>query len=231
MGGYVPLLAHTNRGGPTAGSYSPIRLHAHRKPPKTVTVDEQKALLDACTRLRDRFLLMVWFETGLRLGETLGLRHSDLRLRAGEVHVVPREDNVNDARVKRLKPRVVPAAPEVLDLYAEYMEVEYGCVDSDFVFVNLFRGPVGAPMTEANVHKLVDRLRTRSNVGFFAPHIARHTYATRLLRAGVRIEIVAELLGHSSSQTTEMTYSHLTVEDHRNALVAAGVLQEGPEQC
>ncbi|MFD6102899.1 tyrosine-type recombinase/integrase [Nocardia salmonicida] len=229
-GGYVPLLAHTRRGAPNADSYSPIRLHVHRKPAKTVTVPQQRALMDACTRLRDRFLLLLWFETGLRLGESLGLRHSDLRLRAGEVHVVPREDNVNDARVKRLKSRVVPAAAEVFDLYAEYMEVEYGCLDSDFVFVNLFRAPVGAPMTETNVHKLIERLRDRSGVDFFAPHIARHTYATRLLRAGVRIEIVAELLGHSSSQTTEMTYSHLTVEDHRHALVAAGILREGIEQ-
>ncbi|MFI6958494.1 tyrosine-type recombinase/integrase [Nocardia sp. NPDC050408] len=229
-GGYVPLLAHTRRGGPNTDSYSPIRLHAHRKPARTVTVEQQTALMDACARLRDRFLLLLWFETGLRLGETLGLRHSDLRLRTGEVHVVPREDNANHARVKRLKPRVVPAATELFDLYAEYMEVEYGCLDSDFVFVNLFRPPVGAPMTEANVHKLVERLRLRSGVGFFAPHLARHTYATRLLRAGVRIEIVAALLGHSSSQTTEMTYSHLTVEDHRHALVAAGILPEGTEQ-
>ena len=229
-GRYVPLLVHTRRGAAQAESYSPIRMAVHRKPARTVTVEQQAALMDACVRLRDRFLLLLWFETGLRLGETLGLRHSDLRLRAGEVHVVPREDNPNDARVKRLKPRVVPGAARVFDLYAEYMEAEYGCLDSDFVFVNLFRPPVGAPMTEANVHKLVERLRVRSGVGFFAPPIARHSYATRLLRAGVRIEIVAELLGHSSSQTTEMTYSHLTVEDHRNALVAAGILPEGREQ-
>lgn len=141
--------------------------------------------------------------------------------------MVPREDNTNDARVKQLKPRVVPVVDAVFDLYAEYMEVEYGCLDSDYVFVNLFRPPIGAPMTDTNVHKLVERLRVRSGVEFFAPHVARHTYATRLLRAGVPIEVVAELLGHSSSQTTEMTYSHLTVEDHRNALVAAGILQEG----
>jgi integrase/recombinase XerD len=222
-GSYQPMLVHTRRRGPSTEAYSPIRLHVHRKRPATVTEQEQARLLEACTRLRDRFLLLLWFESGLRLGEALGLRHSDLRLRAGEVHVVAREDNVNDARVKQLKSRVVPVGDVVFDLYAEYMEVEYGTLDCDYVFVNLFRPPLGAPMTADNVHNMVDRVCARSRVEF-TPHVARHTYATRLLRAGVPIEVVAELLGHASSQTTETTYVHLTTEDHRNALVAAGML-------
>lgn len=225
-GSYKPMLVHTRRGRVDADSYSPIRLHAHRKPPKTVTAREVEALLDACARLRNRFLLVLLFESGLRLGEALGLRHSDLRLRAGQVHVVPR-DNTNDARVKGSKARVVPVGDEVFDLYAEYMEVEYGSLDCDYVFVNLFRAPLGAPMTDDNVNGMVERLRERTGIAHFTPHVARHTYATRLIRAGVPLTTVAELLGHASAHTTETTYSHLTVEDHRKALVSAGVLKEG----
>ncbi|MEV6949861.1 tyrosine-type recombinase/integrase [Streptomyces sp. NPDC051172] len=63
------------------------------------------------------------------------------------------------------------------------------------------------------------------------PHTAsadtRHSWATRMLRARVPIEVVAELLGHSSSQVTEQIYAHLTVEDHREVLVSAGVLRNG----
>ena len=62
---------------------------------------------------------------------------------------------------------------------------------------------------------------------FFTPHVARHTYATDLLRRGVPAHVVAELLGHSSAQTTQSVYAHLTAEDHRRLLVAAGVL-DGP---
>jgi integrase/recombinase XerD len=58
------------------------------------------------------------------------------------VHVVSRENNVNDARVKQLESRVVPVTDAVFDLYAEYMEVEYGSLDCDFVFVKLFRVPL-----------------------------------------------------------------------------------------
>ena len=226
-GTYQPMLVHTRQHGPKTDAYSPIRLRVHRKRPRTVTQEQQTQLLNACSHLRDRFFLVLLFESGLRLGEALGLRHSDLRLRAGEVHVVPREHNVNAARVKELKPRVVPVGEVVFDLYAEYMEVEYGALDCDYVFVNLFREPLGAPMTDDNVHQFVDRLCERSGVEFFSPHVARHTYATRLLRAGVPIETVAELLGHSSSHTTQTTYVHLTTEDHRKALVSAGVLKEG----
>jgi integrase/recombinase XerD len=181
-GTYQPMLVHTRQRGPNTDAYSPIRLRVHRKRPRTVTEQQQAQLLDACTHLRDRFMILLMFESGLRLGETLGLRHSDLRLRAGEVHVVPREHNVNDARVKELKPRIVPVGDDVFDLYAEYMEIEYGALDCDYVFVNLFREPLGAPMTDNNVHQLVDRLCERSGIEFFTPHVARHTYATRLQR-------------------------------------------------
>lgn len=223
-GPFVPMLVHTRRGRPDADAYSPLRMPLSRKPPTTLTDVAVTRLVAACVRRRDRFLLVLMDQTGLRLGEALGLRHADLRLRAGEVAVVPRGDNVNEARVKGLKARVVPAPAVVFDAYADYMEAEYGVLDCDYVFVNLFRPPVGAPMTADNVADLVSRLRRRTGIGGFSPHVLRHGYATRLLRAGVPVEVVAELLGHASATVTSQTYSHLTVEDHRRALVTAGVL-------
>ena len=67
----------------------------------------------------------------------------------GEIEVVPRPDNVNQARVKGLKPRRVPVRESLFDLYADYMELEYGPRDGDYVFINLFADPVGAPMTRS----------------------------------------------------------------------------------
>jgi integrase/recombinase XerD len=224
-GSYVPLLAHTRPRSGKVERFSPTK-PLTRKMPATLTPEETQCLVSACRRARDRFLLTLLDGSGLRVGEALGLRHSDLRLRAGEVHVVPRETNVNDARVKGMKGRIVPVGPAVLDAYADYMETEYGTLDSDYVFVNLFRGPHGAPMTAENVKDLSKRLRKRSGVAHFSPHALRHTYATRLLRAQVPVEVVSELLGHSSIQVTVQSYAHLNVEDHRRALVAAGVMEE-----
>lgn len=224
-GSYTPMLAHAQRGGEV--EYSPIRIHAHRKPPRTLTDDEVQRLMSACNRRRDRFLIALLDDSGLRISEALGLRHADLNLRKGEVHVVPRENNANRARVKGMKGRIVPVRPELFDRYASYMESEYGTLDCDFVFANLFRAPIGSPMTRANVNELVERLQKRTGITHFSPHACRHTYATRLLRAEVPIEVVAELLGHASPQTTAEIYSHLNVEDHRRVLLSAGIIKDG----
>lgn len=226
-GRYIPMLAHTHRGQPGAQSYSPIRIHVRRKPPKPLTPEEVRQVLDACRRRRDRFLFTLLDESGLRISEALGLRHSDLHLRRGQVHVIARENNANGARAKGMKSRIVPVRGDLFDLYADYMETEYGSLDCDYAFVNLFHPPLGAPMTRENVNDLVERLRERTGIAHFHPHALRHTYATRLLRAEVPIEVVAELLGHSSPQTTAETYSHLNVEDHRRVLVSAGVIEDG----
>jgi integrase len=68
-------------------------------------------------------------------------------------------------------------------------------------------------------------LRIRRDTGIdFDPHWFRHTRATLLLRRKVPIEVVSTLLGHSSIATTLDIYGHLSVEDARRALEAAGFL-------
>ncbi len=83
--------------------------------------------------------------------------------------------------------------------------------------------PFGRPLTYAAVYDLVLRLRRDTGVDF-DPHWCRHTYATRLLRASTPVEVVSRLLGHASITTTMDIYGHLTVEDARRALEAAGFL-------
>ena len=106
-------------------------------------------------------------------------------------------------------------------LYADYLNPEYGALDSDYVFVNLWSAPLGQPWSYPAVYDLVERLRTRTGIAF-GPTSFRHTYATWLLRRGAGMESVKELLGHASITTTIDTYGHLTVEDARRTLEAAG---------
>ena len=75
---------------------------------------------------------------GVRIGEALGLRHEDIGIAEREVTVMPR-DNDNRARAKAGRSRVIPASPELMRLYADYLNREYGALDSDYVFVNLCR--------------------------------------------------------------------------------------------
>jgi len=116
---------------------------------------------------------------------------------------------------------VIPVRPAVVRLYADYLNTEYGDLDSDYVFVNLFSQQRGVAWSYPAVYELVLRLRRNTGIDF-DPHWMRHTAATRWLRDGVPVEVVAQLLGHASVATTTSIYGHLSAEDARKALAAAG---------
>jgi integrase/recombinase XerD len=217
-GGFKPFLHHISRSRPGPGRA--ITLKAAAKLPRVLTVTEVQAVLDACEHLRDRFLFALLYDSGMRIGEALGLRHADIDAAARTLRVVPRV-NANRARSKDRDGRVIPVSGELIRLWGDYLAVEYGDIDSDYVFVTLFAEPRGQAMTYGAAYDLVRRLRAR--VGFdFDPHWLRHTMATRALRDGVPLEVVSALLGHSSVTTTEQVYGHLSVEDARRVLEAAG---------
>jgi integrase/recombinase XerD len=165
----------------------------------------------------------------VRIGEALGLRHQDLAVAERALTVTPRR-NDNQARTKSTAPRTVPVSAELMRLYARYLHVEYGGLDSDYVFVNLWGQPLGHPLAYQSVYDLVVRLRRRTGLDF-DPHWFRHTYATELLRRGTPIETVSKLLGHASITTTIDTYGHLTPQDARRALEAVVGLPAGRCAC
>lgn len=220
-GSWRPMLAHL---GSRPERSKRIRLRAQRHIPDTLDGEQVAAIVAACDRLRDRFLFTLLGESGLRIGEVLGLRHSDIDVAAQLVAVVPRV-NSNRARAKGAGQRQVPVPAQVIRLYADYLHREYGDLDSDYVFVNLWSGPIGHPLSYATVYDLVCRIRKRTGITF-GLHTFRHTYATELLRRRVAVEVVQHLLGHASIATTSDAYAHLKVEDARRALVAAGWLTE-----
>jgi site-specific recombinase XerD len=217
QGSYRPFLQHVAKQRPQRRRS--ITVKAARRKPKVLTTGQAQAILDACEHLRDRLLFALMLDTGVRIGEALGLRHADLEIAERTLTVRPRL-NDNRARAKS-GARTIPTSPELMRLYADYLNREYGSLDSDYVFVNLWAEPFGHPWTYRAVYDLVQRLRARTGDDF-EPHQFRHTYATWLLRRGAGIEAVKELLGHRSISTTIDTYSHLTVEDARKTLQDAG---------
>ncbi len=221
-GGPRSFLHHVSKSKLVAAPV--VRVRAGRRTPRTLGQWEVEALLGSCRRRRDRLLLEVLCGTGMRVGEALGLRHEDWDAAERQVRVIARE-NDNRARSKSLVPRTVPVPASLVRSYADYLLEEYGELDSDYVFVNLWGGRIGSPLTYAAVYDLVRRLRAQTGIDF-DPHWLRHTYATGLLRSGVPVEVVSSLLGHASVATTTATYAHLSVADTRAALSRAGVLTE-----
>ena len=219
-GSYKPFLHHVTRGKPVPTR--PARLVVTRRAPRTLDAGQVAAILAACEHLRDRFLLALLAETGMRIGQALGLRHADFVSRDREVRIVPRAGNANGARAKLREAAAIPVSTPLVRLYSEYMHIEYGDIDSDYVFVNLFAEPAGQPLGYPAVHRLIGRIAKRTGVAFTA-HMLRHTHATELIRNGVPIEVVARLLTHRSSTTTSQTYIHLDAVDVREALTRSGV--------
>lgn len=205
------------------------RLDAWQARPTPVLTPEQVALImSACggdpavpgvalVALRDRLLLETLNETGMRIGETLALKHQDWVVGAGRtpfIEVVPRDDHPHGYRVKRSRPRRVYISDRLAGIYGEFVWrlCERGAADVHdpldqwWVFVNCStRGVIFAPMQThtviAKITGIKAKLGDRVPAGW-SPHWFRHTHATTLLLAGVPPHVVMRRLGHQDVQTT-----------------------------
>jgi integrase/recombinase XerD len=101
---YKPLLHHINRRQSLRQSV--MRVRTTKRLPKVLVAADVQRLLDACAHLRDRLLLSLLYESGMRIGQALGLRHADIRSFDAEIEIVPRS-NLNGARTKSRSPYVV----------------------------------------------------------------------------------------------------------------------------
>ena len=202
------LLAHLDaRGTPGPSSLVRVRRHRHPGRPPLLLPAEIQAILDGCAtpdgpasewagNLRDRLLFALLAETGMRLGEALGLRICDFVMGRGGtpyVEVVPRGDNPNGARVKMMRPRRVYVGADLERLFADYLThlacraAELGLpigTDSPLL-VNLTRPPLLAAMREGTVRDKTAALRKKGiGPSAWTPHWFRHSHATALLLAG-----------------------------------------------
>ncbi len=202
--------------------------------PLPVRHDEVEALLGACRSWRDRFaLVLLWF-CGLRVGEALGLRRSDLHFASSaaalgctmagpHLHVVARE-NPNGARAKSGE-RSVPVPPELLACYDRYLHERDACPGAqgcDFALVNVAHAPFGRPMTTDGFRKWLQAASQRAGLArTVTPHMFRHATATELLARGAGLDVVKELLGHASIRSTER-YLHPDYDAQRAAVERLG---------
>jgi integrase/recombinase XerD len=211
---YKGFLYHITKGKPTRGRR--IKLRHRRRIPQTLTEQQVEQLVAACWRIRDQFLLRLLYQTGMRIGQALGLHLEDIRSWDNEIRIVPRTTNTNSMRSKSQEPYTIHVGEDLMALYAEYLVHEFGETESDYVFVNLWAGSIGQPMTYSAVIDLFRRLHKKTGIRIH-PHMLRHTHATELLRSGWDVAKVQKRLGHASAQTTLTIYTHLTDDDLKQA--------------
>lgn len=201
--------------------------------------DEQiQRMLALAPRARERFLVGLLACTGLRIGEALGLRRGDMHLLAASravgcgiegphIHVRRRTDNPNRALAKSRFSRYVPVTADLVALYTDYQyerDRVAQAASSPMVFVNLFRAPLGRPMSYLNTKETFDRLARAANHAC-RPHMLRHSAATRWLRDGVDRDVVQRLLGHASPLSME-NYRHVDAAEARAAVERVNRLRE-----
>jgi len=207
-----------------------VRRRRAERPPEILARAQVGALVDACSRRRDRFIVEALYATGLRVAELCGLHLVDLhlvptaahlgcRVAGPHLHVRRREDNENGALAKSIWPRVVPVTKELVrshDAYRFERDAVAEAAESDYLLVNLWRAPLGRALKPDAVERLFVRLSAR--VGFRArPHMLRHSFASEVALATKDPALVKELLGHASVSSTDV-YLHARWDDMRAAV-------------
>lgn len=205
---------------------------------------EVVALLRACRSARDRFIVLAMARGGLRRGELCGLRREDMHLvadatmlgclfRGAHLHV-HRRDNPNGAWAKSRRTRAVPVDELLVLAYDSYWFEREDCRPArgcDFVLVNLFRDPFGAPMRPGALNELLTALSRRARLTReIHPHMLRHCFGSNVLEAGGALDEAQALLGHVTPVSTQV-YLHPSHDRLRQAVdrVAARTLPEAPQ--
>jgi integrase len=225
-GRYASFLGHLGGGQQrrVVGRRRDRRLPPPFLTPQQITVIKDDAALaggagDWRGDLRMRLFWTLLEETGLRLAEALLLRHRDWQPGTGTtayIEVQPREDQRRRLRVKNQQYRRVYVSDELDDLYGDYLfwlaEEGIAFGDEDPVFVNLFRGPPGAPLRPETVYDWIEGFKRRHPLlpAGWTPHWFRHSHATALLLAGIPEHVVQRRLGHGDISTLMTTYAHVT---------------------
>ncbi len=176
--------------------------------PKFLSVDDVFQLLGGikihtALDIRDRAILEVFYSTGIRVSELVGLNWSDVDFELGIVRVLG----------KGSKERIVPIGKMALDALRDYsVEVRkkwnLPCKGENPVFLN----NRGGRMTTRSVARLLEKHLKEVGIQVrISPHGLRHTFATHLLNSGADLRVIQEMLGHASLSTTQR-YTHLNLD-------------------
>lgn len=179
-----------------------------RKLPVALSSDQVSRLLsepkpDTVIGLRDRALLALLYGTGIRASECASLRNGNVDLKQLTITVSGKGGHQ----------RTIPLNPDLAEVLRTYVEARGAALNN----APFFRSRFGKPLSRGGVYERVRTWGQRSRVGIpLSPHRIRHTFATHLVRAGVGLVTIRDLLGHRLITSTQI-YLHVTADDLRAA--------------
>ncbi len=177
--------------------------------PQLVREDSVDSLLDSkiddadFEQVRNRLIVMMLYETGMRRAELIGLLDKNVDTAKGELKV----------HGKRDKDRIIPFGTELADWIEKYRSLRD---DQALACEHFFVRESGEPLYPMLVYRIVREALTEAGVtSKRSPHVLRHTFATAMLNDGAALNSVKELLGHESLATTQI-YTHVTFSELKN---------------
>ena len=177
--------------------------------PQLVREDSVDSLLDSkiddadFEQVRNRLIVMMLYETGMRRAELIGLLDKNVDTAKGELKV----------HGKRDKDRIIPFGTELADWIEKYRSLRD---DQALAGEHFFVRESGEPLYPMLVYRIVREALTEAGVtSKRSPHVLRHTFATAMLNDGAALNSVKELLGHESLATTQI-YTHVTFSELKN---------------
>lgn len=191
---------------------SPLLKHKALKSPKKLQIPFSEKELDLVLNqivypegfegVRDKLVVDLFYTTGIRRAELIGLKLHNVDLSGGTLKVLG----------KRNKERIIPILPVVQNQIREYLSERsrlQPIIDEDYFFLLL----KGVKLNDSFVYRLINYYFSNvSEKVKKSPHILRHTFATHLLNNGADINSVKELLGHSSLASTQV-YTHSSLAE------------------
>ena len=175
----------------------PMKLKLPEILPRAMHPADVKKLLSVIDNIRDRALILLLLRTGMRIGEALGLRLNDLDLRDRKVHLFQGEKNSMG--------RVVYLSDDVLSALKRWLRQRDQ--NKEFIFYGNSNKPICYSTGRSRFMRYIQKAALEQKG--YTVHCLRHTFASELLNAGMRLECLQQLLGHQDIEVTRR-YARLT---------------------
>lgn len=188
-----------------ASARLPKRLPSFIRPDQTENFLDEDFDRENYEAVRNHLIIDMFYSTGMRCSELLGLLDKDVNISRGELKVLG----------KRNKERLIPFGEEMKGLITLYRDLRDKTIPGRRA-PEFFLKADGAPMYRKLVYNVVhDTLLGRVSASKCSPHVLRHSFATDMLNNGADITAVQQLLGHQSLSTTQI-YTHLSYRELLN---------------
>ncbi|MBS1637621.1 MAG: tyrosine-type recombinase/integrase [Bacteroidetes bacterium] len=181
------------------GLKSPKRLPVFVEEKSMEKLYSELSFEEGFSGVRDKLILDLLYQTGMRRAELIQLKDSDIDLNNLTIRVLG----------KRNKERIIPISLELKRNLTDYFSVKK---DKKFESDMLLLTDKGTGLKEHTVYGTVKKyLEQITTIQKKSPHVLRHTFATHLLNNGADINAVKELLGHANLSATQI-YTHNTID-------------------